>query len=298
LHGHWAQTGNKRFLGSWVSRIKVPHQCRRMRHRGSTVIIELFGPAGSGKTTFAHALRRHLQVQGYVAEVMLSYEPGVHHSQLDPGGFWYALHRVAISAMRTAVFVCRPIDNAKGFRLTAKLIRILAPRNPIWLIRFSQYLMTLSHVWHQPHDARQIVIFDQGFIQLVSSLGQFSGVSDAEKLRSALALIPPSHLAIATNAAEPLLSKRLSDRLLQQTYMERLFEADCSANLRSIPIIDQIKNILIGSGRYILSIDTSDESSLQEGVARVAREIGAAWPTCSAPCSPPRAARPRQTLER
>ncbi len=245
---------------------------------GRKVIIELFGPAGSGKTTFAHALQRHLQVQGYIAKVMLSYEPGVHHSPLDPGGFWYALNRVATSTIRTAAFACRPIDNAKGFRLTAKLIRILAPRNPIWLIRFSQYLMTLSHVWHQPYDARQIVIFDQGFIQLVSSLGQFSGVSDAEKLRSALALIPPSHLVVATNAAEPLLSKRLSDRLLKQSYMERLFEADCSANLQSIAIIEQVKSILLGSGRLILSVDTSDEGGLQEGVARVAREIAAAWP--------------------
>ncbi len=242
---------------------------------GRKVIIELFGPAGSGKTTFAHALQRHLQAQGYVAKVMLSYEPGVHRSPLDPGGFRYALHRIAISTIRTAAFACHPIDNAEGFRLTGKLIRILAPRNPIWLIRFCQYLMALSHVWHQPYDARQIVIFDQGFIQLVSSLAVFSGVSDVEKLKPALELIPSSHLAIATSAAEPLLSQRLSARLLQQTYMERLFEADCRTNLQSIPIIDRVKSILLGSGRFVLSIDTSDEGGLQESVARVAREIGA-----------------------
>lgn len=103
----------------------------------------------------------------------------------------------------------------------------------------------------------------------------FSGVSDVEKLKSALELIPPSHLAIATSAAEPLLSQRLSARLLQQTYMERMFEADCRTNLQSIPIIDRVKSILLGSGRFVLSIDTSDEGGLQESVARVAREIGA-----------------------
>ncbi|TPM92578.1 hypothetical protein [Mesorhizobium sp. B2-1-3A] len=237
------------------------------------VIVELFGPAGSGKTTFAHALQRRLQAQGYVAKVVLSYQPGVHSTPLDPGGLWYAFQRVVRAILRTAAFVFRPLNNADELRLTVKLVRILTPRNPIWLIRFSRYILALSVAWQYSVGDREIVIFDQGFIQAVCSLSLFSGVADTASLATVLDLIPTSDLAISVDAAEPLLSKRLKDRLFHQSYMERLFEADSKTNLQSIPIIRRVKSLLLGKERSTLSIDMSDERSLQEAIFRVEREI-------------------------
>lgn len=204
---------------------------------------------------------------------MLSYQPGVHAS-IDPGGLWYALQRIGGATIRTAAFAHHPLDNADGFRLTVRLVRILAPRNPIWLIRFSQYILNLSRVWRQSLSSRQIVTFDQGFIQAVCSLGLFSGTADAESLEAALDLIPFSDLAVSLDATEPLLSERLRDRLFHQSYMERLFEADPTTNLQSMPIINRIKSLLLSKGRSILTVDTSDERSLQEAIFRIETEIG------------------------
>jgi len=237
------------------------------------VIIELFGPAGSGKTTFAHALAHHLQARGYAAKVVLSYRPGVDPSPLDPGGFWYAFQRIGRATIRTAAFANRPMNNANGFRLTARLIRILTPRNPIWLMRFSQYILHLSVAWRRSHGTGQIVIFDQGFIQAVCSLGLFCRTANRSSLEAALALIPRSDIAINVDAAEPLLSERLRDRLSRQRYMERMFEADSNTNLQSTPIINLVKSLLLSKGRSVVTVETSDEPSLQESLFRVETEI-------------------------
>lgn len=237
------------------------------------MIVELFGPAGSGKTTFAHALQRRLQAQGYVAKVVLSYQPGVHSTPFDPGGLWYAFQRVVRAILRTATFAFRPLNNADELRLTVKLVRILTPRNPI-LADKVQPLHPCPISGLAVFGRRsEIVIFDQGFIQAVCSLSLFSGVADTASLATVLDLIPTSDLAISVDAAEPLLSKRLKDRLFHQSYMERLFEADSKTNLQSIPIIRRVKGLLLGKERSTLSIDMSDERSLQEAIFRVEREV-------------------------
>lgn len=237
------------------------------------MIVELFGPAGSGKTTFAHALQRRLQARGYAAKVVLSYQPGVHSTPFDPGGLCYALQRVVGAMVRTAAFVFRPVNNADELRLTVRLVRILTPRSPIWLFRFSRYILTLSVAWRYSLGDREIVIFDQGFIQAVCSLSLFSGTMDSASLATALDLIPISDLAVSVNAAVPLLSQRLKDRLFNQSYMERLFEANSKTNLQSTPIISQVKRLLLGKQRSTLSIDMSDERCLHEAIIRVEREI-------------------------
>jgi len=61
------------------------------------MIIEFFGPPGSGKTTFAHALAQQLRGKGYHAKVALSYKPSTRAAKYDLGIFLF-ISRI-VSAM-------------------------------------------------------------------------------------------------------------------------------------------------------------------------------------------------------
>ena len=93
------------------------------------MIIELFGPAGAGKTTFAHALRERLNANGHTAEVVLSYQPGAEVSPLDSGGAMAAARRIARAITGTVAIAARPIVRRNEFALAFKLVRALPPRS-------------------------------------------------------------------------------------------------------------------------------------------------------------------------
>ena len=79
------------------------------------MIVELFGPAGAGKTTFAHALRERLSANGHSARVVLSYQPGMEVLSLDPGGAIAAIRRIARAIIATLVIAARPIAEKTNF---------------------------------------------------------------------------------------------------------------------------------------------------------------------------------------
>ena len=100
------------------------------------MIVELFGPAGSGKTTVAHSLKHRLRAHGQHAEVVLSYQPGKPATVADPGGFATAFLRVGRAVGKTVALSCRPRRNAEIIRIVFRLVRTFPPRRTIWLVRF------------------------------------------------------------------------------------------------------------------------------------------------------------------
>lgn len=221
------------------------------------MIVELVGPAGSGKTTIAHALCDQLRAHGHPASVVLTYRPGGYRSMLDPGGLIPAMLRVARAILGPIGMACRPFANAGDFRIGASLVHTLPPRNVIWRIRLGQYVLRLARAWRQSVDCEEIVIFDQGFVQVVATLALFNGTENETTLAHALDIIPKADIVVRVDAREGHRIERLMDRQRRQSFTERLFEAGLGANLRSARIVEQVCGLLKARGRSIIDVDTS-----------------------------------------
>ena len=154
----------------------------------------------------------------------------------------------------------------------AKLIATLPPRNPLWLLRYSQYILRLADIWQHCAPDR-ISIFDQAFVQAVCSLALFARGGDTLSLVHALNVIPESDLTIRLYAPKALLRSRLAGRLKRESFMERLFEADLGTNLQATEVVDRLDLLLETRGRPIMSFCVVDELTLEEALDRTEQEI-------------------------
>jgi O-antigen/teichoic acid export membrane protein/SAM-dependent methyltransferase/thymidylate kinase len=237
------------------------------------MIVELFGPAAAGKTTFAHALCARLRDHGHTAEVMLSYRPGTENSPLDPGGAMAALRRVLRGIVELMAMMVRPIVSRREFSLAFGLIRTLPPRNPVWLLRLGQYIVRLGRYWDVSSHARHIVIFDQAFVQAACSLAMHNKTATDERLDKALDLVPQADLLIRLDAPEALLLARLKERRRRETLAERVFEADAEQNLSGVVLTERVARLLAERGREPISLESHDRHSLDLALDRAEAEI-------------------------
>jgi thymidylate kinase len=225
------------------------------------MIIEFFGPAGAGKTTFAHALCKRLNERGHDADVVLSYQPGSVMSSLA-GGSVVALRRISRAMIAVTAIAARPFASKSQFDLTLKLIRALPPRSLLSFVRLSQYILRLSHCWNLSTESGQIVIFDQAFIQVICTLALHNERATDASLQRALGLVPKADLVIRLNAPPEMLEARLRGRLRSEAPAERVFEADVDRNLAGIPFVDRVDGLLRTHRGASISFDTLDQPSL------------------------------------
>ena len=223
------------------------------------MIVEFIGPAGSGKTTYAHALCNRLREQGCPARVVLSDQPIRPPSKLDPGGVIPAASRLAGAITTPLAMACQPFANAVNFRICARLVRTLPPRRTIWLIRLSQSVLRLARAWHLALGHNEIMIFDQAFLQAVSSLALFNGKADEMAIANALDIIPYPDLVVRISASQRLLETRLADRMRRQSFTERLFEASLKTNLQSASMVERVCSLLEARGQPVLHVDSSHD---------------------------------------
>jgi thymidylate kinase len=236
------------------------------------MIIEFFGPAAAGKTTFAHALCKRLNERGHDADVVLSYRPGSEMSSPAGGGL-FALRRIFRGIIAITSMAARPVASKSQFNLTLKLIRALPPRSIIWFVRLSQYVLRLSQCWNSSAESAQIVIFDQAFVQVVCALALYNERATDASLQRALCLVPKADLMIRLNAPPEMLAARLRERLRFEAPAERFFEADVDRNLAAIPIVDRVDGLLRRHRGASISFDSLDHPSLCEALDKAEEMI-------------------------
>src|SRR5713101_7632527 len=243
------------------------------------MIIELFGPPGAGKPTFARALTARLREGGHLRELRLIYRPTERLPVLDrcgaaAGRYLNAeIHRLSRPLLEMLTIARHPLANSRDVKTAVHLVRLLPPTNIFASIKNGQYISRLSHSWYEKSGAAPIVLFDQAFVQAVCSLALRAGVANDTPIANALDYAPKSDLLIRLEAPLELLKARLHDRRRLQSTVEQLFEPDLKTSLASIPMIDRLHNLLLQRGRSMLSASSLDQRSLGESVNRIEKEV-------------------------
>jgi thymidylate kinase len=245
------------------------------------MIIELFGPQGVGKTTFARALSAELRERHQIVDLVLSYRPA-ERLRPDPSINHPAPDRataVAIRLMRPVVELLtmtrHPSAYSYDVNTTSNLLRILPPKTLLSSIRLSQYILRLSRSWHRASESNHIALFDQAFVQAVCSLVLFSRAADETSIARALDVIPRPDMLIQLGAPPNILGARLRDRRRLQSLIERMLEIDPKVNIEAIRVFGQLHDLLRRRGQAVIRVNSSDLRSLADAANRTAEQVTA-----------------------
>jgi thymidylate kinase len=246
------------------------------------MIIELFGPPGAGKTTFARALAARLRERGYIVDLVLSQRPAERSpheirsaSDLSTQQISSMIRRLTRPFAEMLTMARHPLTSSHDVGTALNLIKILPPSNTLWSLRVAQYVSRLSRAWFQASNTGHIVLFDQAFVQAVCSLVLLCGVVDELLISHALDAIPKSDLLVRLDAPTEILEARLVDRQRLESRIERLLELDLATSLKSLAIVDCLHELLRKGGRQIMNAASLDQHSLNEAVEQVEKQITA-----------------------
>jgi thymidylate kinase len=246
------------------------------------MIIELFGPPGAGKTTFARALAARLRERGHTVDLILSQRPAERSpheirsaSDLSTQQISSMIRRLTRPFAEMLTMARHPFTISHDVGTALNLIKMLPPSNALWLLRLAQYVLRLSRSWFQASNTGHVVLFDQAFVQAVCSLVLLSGVVDELLISNALDAIPKSDLLVQLDAPTEILEARLRDRQRLESRIERLLELDLATSLRSLAIVDCLHELLRKGGRQIMNAASLDQPSLNEAVEQVEKQITA-----------------------
>jgi thymidylate kinase len=241
------------------------------------MIIELFGPPAAGKTTFAHALAKALEKNGFDAQLIASSRPAEGGSiQVERmQGLSWCETALANPLSRAAKAVSAAPILLTGLRtdeLTASLMNLLPPRTLLRSIRCHRFLSLLSRSWKMASASDRIVVFDQGFLTALCSMALFARLVDRSIIARGLALIPRPNLLVRLDAPRATLEARLRSRLARQGAVERLFEFDLQTNLRQVETIREVADMLQEQGRRMMHVNSLDRRLLEDAVERIMLE--------------------------
>jgi RecA/RadA recombinase len=242
------------------------------------VIVEFFGPPGAGKTTFSHALATRLREAGRLVDVHLSARPGEEASPLASNGQTRARQNLIDPLRRLA----RPFAQHIALRMVGApakdsgadaLVANLPGGHRFAALRMRQYLLRLSAAWRSAQAAERITIFDQGYVQAVSSVLLAMDRPSENDAMTMLLAAPRSDLAIKVQAPIANIETRLRKREQTIGRVGRLFEVNLGAPSEHAHVADGLQSALGRAGRAVLSINSIDGLPIAAELERAQREI-------------------------
>jgi DNA polymerase III delta prime subunit len=243
------------------------------------VIVEFFGPPGAGKTTFAHALAARLREDCQTVEVRLSARPGEERA-ISAFNAEVSTRQSLIDPLRR---LGRPLAQLIALKFTGArandsstdtLVANLPGGHQIAGLRMRQYLVRLSAAWRSARNSECITIFDQGYVQAVSSILLTMERASDDDTMAMLSVTPPSDLAIRIEAPISDIEGRLRRRGHTIGRLGRLFESNLGKPIDHAQAADWLQSGLRRTGRAVLSVTSADNQPLAIDLERARREIG------------------------
>lgn len=241
------------------------------------MIIELFGPPASGKTTLARALATALEKDGFRVQLIMSSRPAERDSIEVENARALSSCTTAFTAplSRAAKLVSAARVVLAGTRsdLAASLMALLPPRTLLRSLRCRRFLSLLSRSWETASTSHRIAIFDQGYLTALCSMALMAGRVDRSFLLRGLALIPRPNLLIRLDTPREILETRLHSRLARQGPVERWFELDLKTSLQQIEMTNEVAHMLREEGDRMMHVSSLDRRMLEQEVDRIVRGV-------------------------
>jgi hypothetical protein len=250
----------------------------------AALILEFFGPPGSGKTTFAIGLANHLRAAGYPVVLRLSARPGENSpaGAPSPQPFSDAFRRLVVPACELMFNVAKKPNASGSGRVASELTQALPQGEIFRALRMRQYLARLSNAWAQAARTRKIWIFDQAYIQAIASIAEVQPGIDDATIGGLLDVVPQSDLAIRVEAPVKDIESRISRRMELAGRVGRLFEERRSDAPEQTALAQRIDGLLGRRGRQVLSLNSADGELLDDHVRKAERAIVAQFSEAAA----------------
>jgi RecA/RadA recombinase len=237
------------------------------------VIVEFFGPPGSGKTTFSLTLADRLRAQGYPASLRLSARPGEevlmhgpHGEDEPPASFRTAARRLIFPAYELIAKAGGWSKTAPNGRLASMLSQALPHGQILRSLRMRQYLLRLSTAWSQASDSQDIWIFDQAYIQAVASIALVQPNMTDESIIALFQAAPQADVVFRIEAPLNDLEVRLGSRHRNIGGLGRMLE-ETSVGVREHAVLAQrIEALLRRLDRQVVALTSIDDETFDENI--------------------------------